>query len=72
MGVVKNAVNEAKKYKGKVNPLYELTIQNAFDIQQSSDDPWEIIRCSFLFGYAQGIKSAKAEADCCRGAKKHA
>lgn len=56
MGVVKNAVNEAKKYKGKVNPLYELTIQNAFDIQQSSDDPWEIIRCSFFVWLRTGNK----------------
>lgn len=47
--------------KGKINPYYDMTIENLKEISTANRDLFYVISDSFRFGYAQGMKAAKAE-----------
>lgn len=58
-----NAVKTIKEWegKGKVNPRYDITLENITEIRQAYPQPFEALCAAFLFGYVQGHKAACAE-----------
>ena len=58
---VKNAVEKTKSMTGKINPYYDMSFENVSEIYNTYGGNFEVICCSFKFGYLQGIKTAKAE-----------
>ncbi|MCD8325904.1 MAG: hypothetical protein LUC90_04220 [Lachnospiraceae bacterium] len=58
--MIKNVIEKAEN--ARINPMYELTISNLKELREGCKDPCDLIRCSFNFGYLQGMKAAKAEA----------
>lgn len=55
---MRNAINSTK---GKINPYYDMTIENFKEISNANRDLFGVINDSFRFGYVQGMKAAKAE-----------
>lgn len=58
---VKNVVEKAKSVTEKINPYYDMSFENMREIYNTYGGNFEVICCSFRFGYLQGIKAAKAE-----------
>lgn len=59
---VKSAVAKANEFVGKINSRYDMTYRNMLEIRDTYDGHiFDIICCSFRFGYIQGMKAAKAE-----------
>jgi hypothetical protein len=52
-------ITETRK---KINPYYELTIGQLTEIYEANPGVVERMSNSFIYGYAQGVKAAKAEA----------
>lgn len=47
--------------RGKINPYYDMTIRNIKQIEEENQNLFGVISDSFRFGYAQGMKAARAE-----------
>lgn len=56
-----NMRNTINKTRGTINSFYDMTFDNLNDIRYQSRDLFTAISDSFTFGYAQGMKAAKAE-----------
>lgn len=59
MGRPVNALKLIEITKGNINSNYVMSIDNIFDIKNSSKDIYSIIYNAFVFGYAQGTKAQK-------------
>lgn len=59
--MVTNTMKVIEETRKKINPMYDMCIKNADDIFNSSTDSEGAIFDSFILGYAQGMKAAKAE-----------
>lgn len=46
---------------GKISQYYDMNVKNMQDIHRASHDDYDLIINSFRFGYAQGMKAARAE-----------
>lgn len=62
MAGIKNTMKVVKSTIGKLNPYYDMSYNNIMDICKNSTNTFDIISNAFRFGYAQGMKAAKAEA----------
>lgn len=58
---MKNVVEKAKTMHGKINPRYDLRVNEIVEIYDTYGGNFDVICCSFKFGYLQGMKAAKAE-----------
>lgn len=56
-----NVEKTIKSVRGKVNPRYDIEYDAVLEIANKSDGLFWAIADSFAFGYAQGMKAAKAE-----------
>lgn len=57
-----NVIYKVKQFTGKVNPYYDMRIDELDQIYKfSRNDMCECICNAFTFGYIQGMKAAKAE-----------
>lgn len=61
MGCIKNAVSKANAIIGTINPHYDMSCENMREIYDTYGGSFDVICCSFRFGYLQGMKAAKAE-----------
>lgn len=61
MGSVTNVISKANSLAGKINPYYNMSLENMREIYNAYGGNFEAISCSFKFGYLQGMKAAKAE-----------
>ena len=61
MGKNKSAVSKANAIIGAINPCYDMTCENIREIYDTYGGSFDVICCSFRFGYLQGTKAAKAE-----------
>ena len=59
--MIVNTMKTIEQTHGRINPRYDLCKQNILDIANSTLNQYEMIMDSFVFGYAQGVKAAKAE-----------
>ena len=50
-----------EKFTGKINPRYDLTIDQIWMLWEENTRPADLIANSFTFGYAQGYKAKTAE-----------
>lgn len=55
-----NALKTIENIKGKINPRYDMTVHHIQVITGNSSNVFELAYNSFTFGYAQGIRTAKA------------
>ena len=51
-------ISETRK---NLNPRYDITVHDMTCIKESSNEFFDLISNSFLFGYAQGTKAARKE-----------
>lgn len=58
---IKNVIQKSDATLGKINPRYDLTCENMREIRDTYGGSFDVICCSFRFGYLQGMKAAKAE-----------
>lgn len=56
-----NTLKTIEAMRGNVNPRYDLSLQSLKDIGEISTGTYDLAYKSFQFGYAQGMKAAKAE-----------
>ena len=56
-----NMRNTINNTKGKINYRYDMSCDNIRQIKRESRDWFDMVNDSFRFGYAQGMKAAKAE-----------
>lgn len=61
MACVKNVKNVIKSVRGTINPYYDMGYENVREIYRINSNVCDMICDAFAFGYAQGIKAAKAE-----------
>lgn len=61
MARVVNAIKIIKETRGTINTLYDASYKNIMDIVYSSSGRFDLACNAFTFGYAQGMKAAKAE-----------
>ena len=54
-----NELKTIKSTKGRINAQYDMSIENAINIKNSSKDIYDLIFDAFAFGYAQGAKAQK-------------
>lgn len=50
-----------EKFTGKINPRYDLAIDQIGVLWEENASPVDMIANSFTFGYAQGYKAKTAE-----------
>lgn len=55
-----NALKTIERTRGKINPRYDMTIHHIQVLLSESSTACELAYNSFTFGYAQGIRAAKA------------
>jgi len=60
MGKVRSAVRTGKNILGKINPHYDMCLEQVDEIYNNSSHKIDAIFSAFCFGYAQGLKAAKA------------
>lgn len=61
MARVKNTMRLINSSIGKINNNYDMTVQNVRDIEDATNETYDLITYGFCFGYIQGMKAAKAE-----------
>ena len=61
MACVKSVKKVIESVRGTVNPYYDMGCDNVNEIYRTNSNVFDMICDAFVFGYAQGIKSAKAE-----------
>lgn len=54
-----NVIAMIEKNRSKVNPHYDLKIDEAIKIRDMSQGIFNLICNAFVFGYAQGVKAQK-------------
>lgn len=59
--MITNTMKTIEKTRGKINLRYDMCNANILDIANSTSNKYEMIMSNFVFGYAQGMKAAKAE-----------
>lgn len=59
MARVKNTMNVIQNTE--INTYYDASVLNFQEIKRNSKGIFDLIHNSFTFGYAQGMKAAKAE-----------
>lgn len=59
--MITNTIKVIEQTHGRINPRYDLCQENILDIANHKSNKYEAIMDSFVFGYAQGVKAAKAE-----------
>ena len=59
--MITNTMKVIEETHGRINPRYDMCHQNILDIANHKSNKYEAIVDSFVFGYAQGMKAAKAE-----------
>lgn len=57
MDVMKNI----QEMKGKINPNYDMSIENIQTLVNNSDEGVDLVSNAFTFGYIQGMKAQKAK-----------
>ena len=55
-----NALKTIERTRDKINPRYDMTIHHIQVLLSESSTACELACNSFTFGYAQGIRAAKA------------
>ena len=56
-----NVIKTIEGTKGKINRKYDMTYNDMEVIYKYSGGAFDMICNSFMLGYAQGVKAAKAE-----------
>lgn len=56
-----NVMKKIQEMKGKINPNYDMDIEDMEKIYISSNDGFSLISNAFTFGYFQGMKAQKAK-----------
>ncbi len=56
-----NTMKTINKYKGRMNSRYTMRISDMYAIQEASNELFDIMFYSFVFGYAQGSKATRKE-----------
>ena len=69
MKKVTNTRVTIEKAMDAINDRYDLRVSDANDIREMSSGSFDMICNSFIFGYAQGFKAAKAEMKAASGFK---
>lgn len=55
-----NALKTIERTRNKINPRYDMTVHHIQVLLSESSTACELACNSFTFGYAQGIRAAKA------------
>ena len=61
MANVRKTMDLVKSTVGQIPSRYDLCANNMNDIYNASNDAFDYITNAFRFGFAQGMKAAKAE-----------
>lgn len=56
-----NVKKTIEKTIGEINPYYDMAYRDIFALDEMSEGRIDLIGNSFRFGYAQGMKAARAE-----------
>lgn len=59
--MVKDTMKAISNTVGKISRYYDMSIKNMQDILKASHSDYDLICNGFRFGYAQGMRAAKAE-----------
>lgn len=59
--MVQKTMELIEKINGEINIRYDMSIANAVDIHDNSDNAFTMICNAFKFGYAQGKKATISE-----------
>lgn len=56
-----NVMKNIQEMKGKINPNYDMSIENIQTLVNNSDEGSDLVSNAFTFGYIQGMKAQKAK-----------
>lgn len=56
-----NVMKNIQEMKGKINPNYDMSIENIQTLVNNSDEGFDLVSNAFTFGYIQGMKAQKAK-----------
>lgn len=56
-----NVMKNIQDMKGKINPNYDMSIENIQTLVNNSDEGFDLVSNTFTFGYIQGMKAQKAK-----------
>ena len=56
-----NVMKNIQEMKGKINPNYDMSIENIQTLVNNSDKGFDLVSNAFIFGYIQGMKAQKAK-----------
>ena len=56
-----NVMKNIQEMKGKINPNYDMSIENIQTLVNNSDEGLDLVSNAFTFGYIQGMKAQKAK-----------
>ena len=56
-----NVMKNIQEMKGKINPNYDMSIENIQTLVNNSDEGFDLVSNDFTFGYIQGMKAQKAK-----------
>lgn len=60
MARVQNVMQLIEETKRSIDVKYDMSIDHIKDIKEQSNNFFDLISNGFIFGYAQGMKAAKA------------
>lgn len=56
-----NTLKTIEKTKQEISSKYNISVESLIAIRNSEKDVYDLIQNGFIFGYAQGLKAAKAQ-----------
>lgn len=56
-----NVMKKIQEMRGKINPYYDMSIENIQTLVNNSDEGLDLVSNAFTFGYIQGMKAQKAK-----------
>ena len=56
-----NVMKKIQEMRGKINPNYDMSIENIQTLVNNSDEGFDLVSNVFTFGYIQGMKAQKAK-----------
>lgn len=56
-----NTMNVINSTRGTINRYYDANLRDLLTIRDNAKGEYDLIYDGFVFGYAQGMKAAKAE-----------
>lgn len=56
-----NVMKKIQEMKWKINPNYDMSIENIQTLVNNSDEGLDLVSNAFTFGYIQGMKAQKAK-----------